>query len=72
MRAGNPAAAVTEHPAAFSVKGFCRAHQVGRTFVYAEIRAGRLIARKAGKKTLITSGDAAAWRANLTPIEPKK
>ncbi len=30
---------------------------IGRSFVYQEIRAGRLVARKAGGRTLILHGD---------------
>jgi len=53
---------------AFSIRGFARAHAVSRTFAYNEIAAGRLIARKAGSRTIILAEDAAAWRAALPRI----
>ena len=34
---------------------------VGRTFIFKEIRAGRLVARKAGRRTLILANDVDRW-----------
>lgn len=50
---------------AYSVASFCRAYGVGTTFVYAEIKAGRLRAVKAGGRTLILRRDAEAWARSL-------
>jgi hypothetical protein len=44
---------------------FAEKHDISRSQVFEEIRAGRLIACKLGSRTLITSEDAAAWRRAL-------
>jgi hypothetical protein len=49
----------------FSLDEFARRHQVGLSTVYAEIKAGRLVARKIGRRTVIAVNDAAAWREQL-------
>lgn len=54
--------------AAFTIRSFCKAYCVGRTFVYSEITAGRLTAHKAGNRTLILRNDAARWEASLKPL----
>jgi excisionase family DNA binding protein len=38
---------------------------VGRSFIYEEIGAGRLVAKKAGRRTLIFDADLNAWLASL-------
>jgi hypothetical protein len=50
---------------AFSIESFADAHEIGRSKVFEEIKAGRLKARKVDNRTIITSEDAADWRANL-------
>ena len=51
---------------AFTINEFCHRNNVGRTTAYAEIKAGRLRARRVGKKkTIITDDDEAAWREAL-------
>ncbi|MCA0000941.1 MULTISPECIES: helix-turn-helix transcriptional regulator [unclassified Mesorhizobium] len=53
-------------PNAFTIKRLCAAYGVGRTFVYEEIKAGRLETRKAGpRKVLVRKVDADAWLDNL-------
>ena len=54
---------------AFSVDEFCEVASVGRSFVYEEIRAGRLIAQKAGSRTLITRENAKTYMANLPVVD---
>jgi hypothetical protein len=55
---------------AFSVRGFCKEHAVGRTLVYQEIREGRLRIMKVGRRTLISTEAAADWRRLMeTPAE---
>jgi hypothetical protein len=54
---------------AISIKDFCRRNSIGTTTVYAEIAAGRLIARKCRTRTLIALEDEKAWRDNLPKIE---
>ena len=53
------------HIQAFTIPDFCRAYGIGRTRTYAEIAAGRLLARKVGRRTLILKRDAAAWLNSL-------
>jgi hypothetical protein len=50
---------------AFSVESFAAAHDIGRNKVFDEISSGRLKARKVDRRTIITTEDAADWRANL-------
>jgi len=46
---------------AYDIKSFCKAYSVSRSFVYEEIRAGRLKIVKVGRRTLITKKDAKDW-----------
>lgn len=39
---------------------------VGRTFLYGEIKAGRLRARKAGRRTVVLRSDLEAWLQALS------
>ncbi len=41
------------------------------SFLYEQIKAGRLTARKAGRRTTITPEDRAAWLASLPKIAPQ-
>ena len=52
-------------PLALGIIEAARAAGVGRSTVFEEINAGRLKARKAGRRTLILRDDLAAWLANL-------
>lgn len=55
------------------INEFCKAHGVGRTLVYEEIKRGEIKTIKAGKRTLIPVSEAQAWQArkcqaaNVTP-----
>jgi hypothetical protein len=53
---------------AFSVVLFASRHNISRSKVYGEIRAGRLIARKVGDRTIILAEDGRAWRENLPKV----
>jgi excisionase family DNA binding protein len=53
---------------AYSIPEFCSACAVGRTFVYEEIKAGRLGAIKAGRRTLIDAAEARRWLCALQQI----
>jgi hypothetical protein len=53
---------------AWSVDDFARIHGIGRTTAYAEIKEGRLTARRVKGRTIITDEDAAAWRKNLPKV----
>lgn len=61
-------------PRAFDVLGFCQRYGVGRSTAFKEMAAGRLKARKSGRRTIIMDEDAAAWAAALPEreIEPRK
>ncbi len=52
-------------PAAMTVPEFCQWARSGRTAVYREIKAGRLVLRKVGAKSLILTSDAEAWLRSL-------
>lgn len=51
-----------------TIKEFCVDYGVGRTFTYAEIKAGRLRAVKAGDRTLILNADSEAWVRSLPEL----
>lgn len=51
-----------------SVKEFLTLSGLSKTSFYNEVNAGRLSARKIGRKTVIAAEDAAAWRANLPTV----
>jgi len=55
-------------PGAFSVNDFCRWAGIGRTAAYAEMKAGRLIARKFGRRTFIPMVEAERW-LNALPAQ---
>lgn len=48
-----------------SVNDFCKWASIGRTAVYAEMKAGRLTARKFGRKTMIPLSEAQRWLSAL-------
>jgi excisionase family DNA binding protein len=52
-------------PLAYSPKDVCAALGCGTTFLYQEIAAGRLEARKMGKKTLIPAESLRGYLASL-------
>lgn len=51
---------------ALTLKEFCEAFAISRSYAYLEIRANRLIVKKAGRRTLVLRQDADAW-ANALP-----
>ncbi|MFG1293748.1 excisionase family DNA-binding protein [Xanthobacter versatilis] len=60
-----PIVSTTPEPAAFDTASAARYLGIGKTTLFAEIKAGRLPARKAGNRTLIVRTDADAWLAAL-------
>jgi hypothetical protein len=60
--------AISRPVIAYSVPEAARAVAIGITKLRLEIRAGRLIARKVGKRTIITAHDLATWAATLPDI----
>ena len=50
---------------AFSINDFCQWASISRTAAYAELKAGRLSARKFGRRTLIAKSEAERWLGSL-------
>lgn len=50
---------------ATSLKVFCSENAVSRPTAYREIAAGRLVARKVGRKTIVTKEAARDWLKSL-------
>jgi excisionase family DNA binding protein len=53
---------------AMNIVEFCERYGPGRTTAYQEIKAGRLRARKCGKRTIIAEDDAERWLERLPII----
>ena len=53
------------HRFAFAISEVVEIVGVGRSFIYEEIKAGRLIVRKAGRRSLVFDADLKAWLASL-------
>jgi hypothetical protein len=54
---------------AMSLQIFCDRYDIGRTKAYEEINAGRLKARKSGRRTIITADDAEDWLSRLPSLQ---
>jgi hypothetical protein len=50
---------------AYSIPQLAEYAGIGRSMLYAEIGAGRLIASKAGRRTIVTRENAKAWLREL-------
>jgi hypothetical protein len=55
----------TDVPLAYDILSASKKAGLGRSKLFEEINAGRLKARKAGRRTLILHEDLAAWLASL-------
>ena len=55
----------------YSLNDFARQNAIGLTTVPGEINAGRLAARKIGRRTIITAEDAKAWQERLPKVQPR-
>ena len=53
----------------WSIVDAARTANVGRSTVYAEIKAGRLVARKMGRRTIILNQDLQAWLSTLPTLK---
>ena len=53
------------HKLAHSIDDVTKLTGIGRSFVYEEIKAGRLLVRKAGRRTIIFDADLGAWLTSL-------
>jgi len=56
---------------AFSIAKFSQRNGIGETLTRNEIRRGRLVARKVGRRTIITDDDERAWRENLPRLQAR-
>jgi hypothetical protein len=52
-------------PNAYTIDNFCASYGIRRNLAYDEMKAGRLVCRKVGRRTLIGRDDAAAWFNSL-------
>lgn len=52
-------------PLAYSPEAAAAAGNVGRTTIFAEIKAGNLKARKVGRRTIILATDFQGWLSSL-------
>lgn len=48
-----------------SLEEFCFRNAIGRTTAYNEIKAGRLIPKKVGRRTIISLEEEARWLADV-------
>ena len=55
-------------PKSFSIEALSSLTGLGRTTLYAEIKSGRLIARKVGRRTIVLAQDAESWMAGLPQL----
>lgn len=53
---------------AYSIEETAKLIGLGRTALYAEVKSGRLVARKIGRRTVILEGDLAAYLAGLPTV----
>jgi hypothetical protein len=56
----------------YSLNEFARQNAIGLTTVRGEIKAGRLTARKIGRRTIITAEGARAWQERLPKVQPQR
>lgn len=63
-----PAHPEPKPPVAYSIPEAARAASIGVTKLRLEIRAGRLVCRKIGKRSVITALDLERWAAALPNI----
>jgi hypothetical protein len=50
---------------AYTPSDFCAAYGIGRKKLYAEIKSGKLSARKVGRRTIILMQEAERWEKEL-------
>jgi hypothetical protein len=64
----NKGSIAVEDRKSFRVAEFANRHRLSPAFIYKEIAAGHLHARKAGSATLITLEDEAEWLAGMPSV----
>jgi excisionase family DNA binding protein len=55
---------------AYSIVRLAKYTDCSRSTIYEEIAAGRLIARKLGRRTIVTRSDALKWLRSLPTLAP--
>jgi hypothetical protein len=55
----------------YSLGEFASLNNIGLTTVRAEMKAGRLVARKVGRRTIIAAEDAKVWQEQLPKVQPR-
>jgi hypothetical protein len=50
---------------AYSIDDITKQVGIGRSLLFEEIKAGRLLVKKAGRRTLVIDADLRAWLSNL-------
>jgi hypothetical protein len=55
----------------YSLDEFARLNDIALTTVRGEIKSGRLVARKIGRRTIISPEDANDWRNRLPKVQPR-
>ena len=55
---------------AYSISRLAKESDISRSMIYEEIAAGRLIARKIGRRTIVRRADALAWLRSLPELSP--
>jgi len=53
---------------AYSISELSEMSGIGRSFLYEEIKAGRLTVTKAGRRSIVLHGDALAWLTSLPKL----
>jgi excisionase family DNA binding protein len=56
---------VSDSKLAYSPDGAAEKVSVGRDLIFSEIKAGRLVAKKSGRRTLIPAESLVAWMRSL-------
>ena len=55
---------------AYSIERLSKESDISRSMIYEEITAGRLIARKVGRRTIVRRSDALRWLRSLPSLDP--
>lgn len=59
-------------PIALSIDEASKILSIGRTKIYEELAAGRLVGKKIGAKTIITADSIENWLTQLDDYKPQK
>lgn len=69
-KAAKPESGVQNIPLAYTIPEAVKAAGISRTRLYDELKAGRLVAKKIGRRTLIPRESIEAWLDNLEDYSP--